>query len=470
MSLGGGNIDDEICPNLKPDCKREAVRDKSGRPHYRLRHIQNDIKLPLSQKAYEALGFFDGVSTTRQVQQRCQKELGVGPGFVKHLIWKLVEHGILEDSQAVRLKPSVGWIPKPDGSWLLRNPEDMTYLEVHRDCKEAIDLLGKLPPSRIIKRCRIPPDDFRVLHHNLKKAGMLQGIERSQPPRKFTLLRLLVQRWTLIKNPDRWLKRLANRLRWVWTTPYFLLLCGFLVVSLMAGWSWRSDLIETGQQILAEHSSGFPVFFAIGVLLMLVIVPLHELAHALTLTHYGGIVPEIGVMLMLFIPTIYTNTTDSYQFVDRRQRRMSVVAAGIVCQLAIAAVCLWVWRASEPATTLHTLSYLLGIAALFPIAVNTNPLTKFDGYYFLCAWTGIDNLRARSIRFYRILLSGHIPRETIKDWICLAAYAPACVLHILVVFGGLLLFIVQQAPVTVLSLLLVWGIYRLVSSLRLFVM
>jgi putative peptide zinc metalloprotease protein len=50
------------------------------------------------------------------------------------------------------------------------------------------------------------------------------------------------------------------------------------------------------------------------------VVTLHELGHAFTLKYYGGIVPEIGLLIMMLMPAAYTNTTDSYCLVKRRQR------------------------------------------------------------------------------------------------------------------------------------------------------
>jgi putative peptide zinc metalloprotease protein len=195
---------------------------------------------------------------------------------------------------------------------------------------------------------------------------------------------------------------------------------------------------------------------------MMLVVSIHELGHAFTLKHYGGIVPEIGLLFMCFMPGCYTDTTDSYCLVKRRQRTL-VVAAGVLCQLIIWAIALWLWNLSNPDTWLHTTSYLLMVAALFTVALNLNPMSKFDGYYLAVAITGINNLRSRSFQFYSNLFRLKLSPEQISDRLILAAYAPFSFFYILFVFGHLWFgigdWLLSNIPMTALIIILLWAIY-----------
>jgi putative peptide zinc metalloprotease protein len=194
----------------------------------------------------------------------------------------------------------------------------------------------------------------------------------------------------------------------------------------------------------------------------MLVVTLHELGHAFTLKHYGGIVPEVGLLFMLLIPAAYTNTTDSYRLVKGRQRVL-VIAAGVIFQLIIAACALWLWNISVSGSWLATTSYLLMVAALFTVAVNLNPLAKFDGYYLAVALTGINNLRTRCFGLYANLLRRQPIQESSRDALILAAYAPLSFVYLLTVIGFIFYRVTDWSltniPTLAFTLLTLWAIY-----------
>ena len=69
------------------------------------------------------------------------------------------------------------------------------------------------------------------------------------------------------------------------------------------------------------------------------------------------------------------------------------------------------------------------VAALLTVAINLNPLNKFDGYYLLVAGTGINNLRQRSFDFYLDLLRREEIEEAVETQWVLAAYAPLSIVY-----------------------------------------
>ena len=108
------------------------------------------------------------------------------------------------------------------------------------------------------------------------------------------------------------------------------------------------------------------------------------------------------------------------------------------------------------------------VASLFTVAINLNPLAKFDGYYLASAVTGINNLRGRSFMFYGHLLRLQLGPERPCDRLILAAYAPFSFLYILSVFGFLFARVIDwtltNIPFIALVLLLLWAIYFYMPS------
>lgn len=240
-----------------------------------------------------------------------------------------------------------------------------------------------------------------------------------------------------LMDPDAFLTRLEKKLRWCWSRTAFrvyatLLLAGLAVVIIRAG-----ELPGAFQR-----SINLPNLLAAWVLLVVVKV-LHELGHGLTCKHYGGEVRELGLLVIVLSPFFYVNVTDSYLFPQKHQRIL-VAAAGIAVELVIAAVAAIAWAVSRPGPVQEVLFSLMAITSVWTILFNANPLMKFDGYYMLSDWTGIANLRARSMNAAMSVLDrlffGRSPFDTAASksrapW--LAAFGLASMAYLLVVIAGL---------------------------------
>jgi len=364
-------------------------------------------------------------------------------------------------------KAGVHWIDHPDGYWILSNPVDVTYLQVCDRDKLVIDRIGKQSLDAIAQQENRSPDEVKGLLRLLAATAMLEGTQPPKPPKKkFTPMQLLFFKLPLF-NPDPWLNRHIDRLRWIWTRPFCWGLCFLLAASTAFGLNQRADIFLYGRHILTNNL-GTGVILAF-ILLSILVVALHELGHAFTLKNYGGVVPDMGLMFMFLMPIAYTNTTDQYRLPLRSQRAL-VVGAGVLCQVTIAALAFWIWNLSAPGSWLGTTGYLLMVASLFTVAINLNPLAKFDGYYLASAVTGINNLRGRSFMFYGHLLRLQLGPERPRDRWILAAYAPFSFLYILSVFGFLFARVIDwtlsNIPFIALVLLLLWAIYFYMPSDR----
>ena len=131
-----------------------------------------------------------------------------------------------------------------------------------------------------------------------------------------------------------------------------------------------------------------------------IVVLLHEFAHGLTCTYYGGEVHEIGFLLMLFQPCFYCNVSDAWLF-PKKSQRIWVTFAGGFFQLFLWALAVFVWRITQTDILLNQVAVAVmsfsGIATVF----NFNPLLRFDGYYMLSDYVEIPNLRAKAGQYWR---------------------------------------------------------------------
>ncbi len=362
-----------------------------------------------------------------------------------------------------QLKPSVQSIKNPDGYWILRNLEDFTFLQVGERDRDIIYQLGQIPTPDILKAHNITINELRHLLQILVATGMLEGTKPQKSRRgKFTPFHLLFFKIPLF-NPDKWLTRHINSLRWIWTSNFALFISIFLTFSLVIGLSQKPELIHQGQILWIHYNSTLILPF---IILVLLVVSIHELGHAFTLKNYGGIVPEIGLLLMCLMPAAYTNTTDSYCL--SRFQRILVISAGIITQIIIAAIALWLWNITVSGTWLNITSYLLIAAGVFTIALNLNPLAKYDGYHLLVALTGINNLRDRSFKMYWNLLLCKPLQETPRDILILTLYAPLSLAYIWFIFGFLIIkitdFTLTNIPTTAILLLIIWATYYYLPS------
>lgn len=195
-----------------------------------------------------------------------------------------------------------------------------------------------------------------------------------------------------LHDPDLWLNRLtplAKRLFSRTAGLLWLLLIALACISAISQGDRLWDSL-TDATLLSARTT---------LLFVLVYPPLkllHEFAHALAVKRAGGEVHETGVALMILLPLPYVDASASALFPDKYDR-MLVSAAGILVELAAAAIGVLLWANTEG--LLQEIGLVLfmtgGISTLL---LNGNPLLKFDGYYLLADWIEIPNLATRSRR------------------------------------------------------------------------
>ncbi|MEX2187648.1 MAG: hypothetical protein WD875_12670 [Pirellulales bacterium] len=193
-------------------------------------------------------------------------------------------------------------------------------------------------------------------------------------------------------DPTAILDWLYPKCRWLFAWQWLALgvVFAMLVVVLLLT---RGEVLMTRLPALRELAS-------VGGILMIAVVVastkiLHELGHALTCRRFGGRCHEMGVMLLVFSPCLYSNVSQAWM-IPEKWRRIAISVAGIVVELMLAAVCGFLWCVSEPGYFNTFCLYVAVICSLGTVLLNGNPLLRFDGYYILSDWLEVPNLAQQS--------------------------------------------------------------------------
>lgn len=137
--------------------------------------------------------------------------------------------------------------------------------------------------------------------------------------------------------------------------------------------------------------SGF-VLFGLTLIALNVI---HELGHGVVAKWFGCRVSEFGVALIFMLPVAYCDTSDAWRLISRK-KRLLINCGGIAAEMLVAIVALLFWLVL-PDGIPRTVAYFAAITSVVStLVINLNPCLKFDGYYLLSDWLGIENLQKKS--------------------------------------------------------------------------
>jgi putative peptide zinc metalloprotease protein len=262
-------------------------------------------------------------------------------------------------------------------------------------------------------------------------------------------------------DPDRFLQR---------TLPYVAPLFGragallwLLVVSpaLVLAWMHWGELSSSlPERVLSGQSL---------LMLWLVFPPvklLHELGHAYATRADGGEVHEMGVMLIVLSPVPYVDSSSANAF-RSKWRRALVGAAGMLVELFVAALALYVWLLVETGWVRALAFNAMLIAGVSTLVFNGNPLLRFDGYYILADLIEIPNLANRSARYWTYLIHRYVfgrgdderfdAARGERRWLLL--YGPLSLAYRLFITFGIALFLATEY--LLLGVLLgLWGLFQ----------
>jgi len=297
---------------------------------------------------------------------------------------------------------------------------------------EVLELLGKLHGADLLV-ADIAPDCQELLQRHRS---------RNRGKWKSRLWSPLSIRIPLI-DPDRFLERTLD------TVSPFLSRAG--AVAWIAVVSTAAVLAASHWSELTENLSDrilTPGNFLLLWLSYPVVKLLHELGHGYAAKRWGGEVHEMGIMFLVLVPLPYVDASSASAFPDRRKRAL-VGAAGIIVEMWLASLALFVWLNVEPGL-LRTLAFdIMFIGGVSTLLFNGNPLLRFDGYYVLADLIEIPNLAQRSQQYLGYLVQYYgfrrteipSPAATSGERVWLFVYAIAAFVYRMLIMFVIILFI-----------------------------
>jgi putative peptide zinc metalloprotease protein len=251
-------------------------------------------------------------------------------------------------------------------------------------------------------------DELRRAHTSLleKALSAIQWVE--QFPWK-----LIQSRWSL-GNPQRFLKAISGRFDLLYEPRAVTVwLYGFLVT-----FSLVILRLAAEADPLAWHPSRWTTLtpwmqFGNCVVILMVTRIFHEMGHAIVATRLGAKVRDIGIFWVLGVACPYVDVSDAWRLPSQRQR-IFVSLAGIYTEIVIATIAAIVWLNTAPGFLNTTCWQTMIVCSAMTIAINVNPLVRYDGYFALSDYLEIANLRESSTLALRKLLASSSKNSELK--------------------------------------------------------
>jgi len=298
--------------------------------------------------------------------------------------------------------------PDRDGqpAWVLHDPAQHRFFRFGATEIDLLDAMARpdAPDAKALLKANASRAEAFMAY--LRQMNLLQGVgdaerqrllqsRKQQTPgwftwasRSYLSLRLPVLR------SDAFLDATVGYMRW-WFDPrmkYVMLALGLLGLGLMLP---RLDLFFA--TIAENFTPGGLLLYGLALALVKIV---HEFGHAYTAKYHGCRVPVMGVAFIVFWPIFYTDTTDAWRL-HSRAARVEIDIAGMKAEIAVAVLTLLAWSVL-PEGPLAAVCFMISTTSLLlTFAVNLNPLMRFDGYYLLSDWLGIENLQERSTALAR---------------------------------------------------------------------
>lgn len=253
--------------------------------------------------------------------------------------------------------------------------------------EEVIQLVAQLHRADILQSERSPATE--ELHERDVKETRKKRLQNLRSP--------LAIRIPLL-DPEKFIALFASLI-----SPLFSVF-GMLIWLLVVGWAGFMAASHWGE--LTDNISDRVLAFD-NLLILFAVFPfvkaMHELGHAFAVKRWGGEVHEMGIMLLVLIPVPYVDASSASAFRAKHQRAI-VGAAGMLVEVFIAALAMFVWLEVEPGLIRALAFNTMLIAGVSTVLFNGNPLLRFDGYYVFSDLLEIPNLGSRSNQYIAWLI------------------------------------------------------------------
>lgn len=274
-------------------------------------------------------------------------------------------------------------------------------------------------------------------------------LNRYQHDRHMRRVRALVNPLSIrirLLDPDRILNRALH-----WVRPLFsragvilwILVVGF--ASLLALINFSALSAAVNQDILAPSNVLLMGFVYVA------IKTVHEFAHAFAVKVWGGEVHEMGITILVMVPIPYMDASAAWGFREK-YKRVLVGAVGILVELFLAAIALFIWLAVEPGLVKDAAFNAVLIGSISTLLFNANPLLRFDGYYVLQDLIEIPNLYTRASRYQLYWVQRYLfgleqvrsPVTAAGEAVWFTLYGMAAFCYRLILLVVIVLFLVEE--------------------------
>lgn len=338
------------------------------------------------------------------LRPRLRPRVSVEGQWVRGQRWQVLRDD--DTGQACRLNASAYRIAaRFDGQRALQDLWPL--LDHHADAPtqdEIVAVLRQLQKQHLVEFDGTP--DFGAMPASGATVDQL-----AQPTDQHTQRQSSLMAWRIpLGNPSRWLDRAEPLARAVFSLPG-LLLWSALMLGLLAGLFMQGNALQA-------HAGAWmhtPRYLTLSLLLYPLIKAIHEAAHALAVRRWGGQVREAGITLLMLMPVPYVDASAANAFRHAWQR-MLVSAAGIMAELALAALGLGLWHATSDGL-LHDAGFVVWfIACVSTLLFNANPLQKLDGYHVATDALHLPNLASRSQQWWRARGQRWLTQDDADPW------------------------------------------------------
>jgi len=295
--------------------------------------------------------------------------------------------------------------------------KDPVGLQYNRLQPEQYGVLNLLDGNRSLEQIRdelqaqfptvhVTPSDVQQLITDLHEKGLLissrlgQGESMYKRKREKTLntvrqtamnpLYLRLPGW----DPDTTLTKITPYLGWLFTKWAGILAMLFV----MSSWLFLAIRFDDVRQKLPEFQQffGWPNLIYLWVTMAFAKI-LHEFGHGISCKRFGGECHSMGVMLLVFSPTLYCDVTDSWMM-KNKWHRIIIGAAGMYVEIILAAAAIFFWYNTKPGLLNHLALNIFFVSTVTTVIFNANPLLRYDGYYMMSDFLEIPNLRAKATK------------------------------------------------------------------------
>ena len=299
-------------------------------------------------------------------------------------------------------------------SYLMKNHATGIYY----DLDELTNLIwnltdGKRTVSQIVKEVQRQKPEIRensVIETLLffAESNLLASSLETKQKKRFRVMSPFEIDFTLIENSHKFIQSLHSRIRPIfrelllWASVAFIVVCAVLFAGRFVSIYGQKVNFE----ILGSSVVGFFFYYFIA---LAPIIAIHEIAHAITLVHYGGQAGEMGTGLFYFSPMFYTETTDAWGL--SRHDRMMVYLAGNISTLLIGSALVIVHATVQiPGIGGHIL-LMVAFYCFSMSLMNFAPPFETDGYYLLSDVVNMPNLRRDSYGYLGSILRRAFRRQ-----------------------------------------------------------